>query len=44
MTSAKIKGKKKREMGKTGNKGVKEMVRDIIYYTRNTIFFIKNEC
>lgn len=44
MTSAKIKGRKKREMGKTGNKDVKEMVRDIIYYTRNTNFFIKNEC
>lgn len=40
MTSAKIKGRKKREVGKTGNKDIKEMVRDIIYYTRNTNIFL----
>lgn len=39
MASAKIKGRKEREMGKAGNKDVKEMVRDIIYYTRNSNLF-----
>lgn len=41
MTSAKIKGRKEREVGKAGNKNVKEvneMVTDITYYIRNAKF------
>lgn len=41
MTSAKIKGREEREVGKARNKNVKEvkeMVTDITYYIRNAKF------
>lgn len=41
MTNVKIKGRQERQIGKGGNKDVKEMVRDIIYHIRNTKFLSK---